>query len=389
MATNPIFPNLISAKEQSLLASLNREAIQIYGVDCLYLPRTVGRIDSILNEAQSADFTFTIPIEMFVKTMDSFEGEGDLLSKFGVEIRDQMVMTVSKGAFEDAIANTAFTHSRPMEGDCVFFPLNGKIFEIKHVEHEVPFYQLGKQYVYDVRMELFEYSGETFTTGNATIDAMFNNDVNILPNPIDFTQWTHYEVAFVGNKPAPDGSNSAVHVSGTAEYAYMYDTIRPGTLSIGDKYTYSIHVKKQARRLHLGLDYFGDTNYEYYSIEIDAATGLVTGSSAANIPLHVEDLGDYFRVGITGAVTLPEQDGIWVYIYLTAFDQFGTLVYTDGPTVWGAQLERGEMTAFVAPEASEYVQGFDPLADNEDIQTASDAILDFSETDPFSEGGRF
>lgn len=174
MTTNSFFPNLSSVNEQSLLASLNREAIQLAGLDVLYIPRTIVSKDDILNEDQVSTFNAAIPIEMYIKSAEGFEGEGDLLSKFGVEIRDQITLTFSKSRFQDVVvANAAFTHSRPMEGDCIYFPLNGKVFQIQHVEHEYPFYQLGKQYVYDIKVELFEYSNERFQTGNTTIDTLF------------------------------------------------------------------------------------------------------------------------------------------------------------------------------------------------------------------------
>jgi len=113
---------------------------------------------------------------MYVKSVDGFEGDGDFLSKFGLEIRDQMVLTVSRRRFTEEVyldgSDTVGTTDRPNEGDLIYFPLNNKLFEIKFVEHEAVFYQMGSLQTYDLTCELFEYSHERLDTGVAAIDAI-------------------------------------------------------------------------------------------------------------------------------------------------------------------------------------------------------------------------
>jgi hypothetical protein len=109
-------------------------------------------------------------VEMYVKNVEGFEGDGDFLSKFGLQIRDSMTLTMSMRKFlqDVAIFNEAV---RPKEGDLIYFPLNRKIFEVKHVEHESIFYQMGSLQTYDLRVELFEFSNEVFNTGVEEIDS--------------------------------------------------------------------------------------------------------------------------------------------------------------------------------------------------------------------------
>lgn len=120
------------------------------------------------------EFKNNYVIEMYVKSFDGFQGEGDFLSKFGVQIRDNAVLSVARRIFSEEVGQYEAL-VRPREGDLIFFPLNGKLFEIKFVEHEPHFYQLGAQYFYDLKIELFEYSNERFNTGIKAIDDLEQN----------------------------------------------------------------------------------------------------------------------------------------------------------------------------------------------------------------------
>ena len=145
------------------------------------MPRTFIEKDDLFGEDVLSKFDHAYPIEMYIKSVDGFQGEGDFLSKFGLEIRDEMVLTVAKRRFEDEIHPTESTPveedegmGRPSEGDLIYFPLNGKIFEVKFVEHESIFYQMGSLQTYDLSLELFEYSYETIETGYKEIDQSAN-----------------------------------------------------------------------------------------------------------------------------------------------------------------------------------------------------------------------
>ena len=160
--------------EQYLIEDLVIESIKIYGHDVYYITRTVGAKDDILNEDDLSTYKRADFIEMYIKNVDGFEGEGDFLSKFGVEVRDEMTLTVSKRRFELDVSQ--FTRNdRPLEGDLIYFPMAkaGSLWEITFVEHEAIFYQMGELQTYDLRLSLFEYSNETFNTGIEEIDNLF------------------------------------------------------------------------------------------------------------------------------------------------------------------------------------------------------------------------
>jgi len=141
----------------------------MYGHDLYYLPRTRINDDLILGENSYSEFNSQYFVEMYIKNVEGFAGQGDFLSKFNLEIRDQVTFTVARRTFNNEVgAYTTFT--RPREGDLVYFPLNNKIFEIKFVEHEAIFYQLGSLQTFDITCELFEYSNEIFNTGISLID---------------------------------------------------------------------------------------------------------------------------------------------------------------------------------------------------------------------------
>jgi hypothetical protein len=172
--TNLYFNNHGFFGEQNLIENLIIESIKMYGVEVFYMPRTLVAEDTLFGEDVLSKFEEAYPLEMYVKSVDGFEGDGDFLSKFGLEIRDQMVLTVARRRFgeEISLADTTEEAGRPVEGDLLYFPLNGKIFEVKFVEHESVFYQMGSLQTYDLTLELFEYSHERIDTGIQQIDAI-------------------------------------------------------------------------------------------------------------------------------------------------------------------------------------------------------------------------
>jgi len=154
----------------------------VYGHDLYYLPRTRINDDLILGEDTYSEFNSQYFVEMYIKNVEGFAGQGDFLSKFNLEIRDQITFTVARRTFNNEVgAYTTFT--RPREGDLVYFPLNNKIFEIKFVEHESIFYQLGALQTFDITCELFEYNNEIFNTGISLID---ENQRDLTFNLTDF-----------------------------------------------------------------------------------------------------------------------------------------------------------------------------------------------------------
>ena len=170
MPTNTyIRPNVQS--EQMLYEDLIIESLQTYGQDTYYIPRSMIYEDEILNEEYSRYETSHI-IEMYIANTEGFEGEGNLLSKFGIEIRDQATFIVSKMQFEKLVKTQSndIDLDRPKEGDLIYLPLSNSLFEIKFVEHEKPFYRLADLPTYQLQCELFEYNSEEFNTGIDDID---------------------------------------------------------------------------------------------------------------------------------------------------------------------------------------------------------------------------
>jgi hypothetical protein len=168
MSTNKYFTQGHSG-EQSLYESLIIESIKIYGQDLYYIPRTVVSTKNILNEPSQSKFESYYEIEMYLESFDGFGGEGNLFQKFGIEIRDQINLVISRRRFDTEIG-WEINRSRPYEGDLIYIPVSKSLFEIKFVESELPFYILNTIPSYKLQCELFEYSGEDFSTGLYEID---------------------------------------------------------------------------------------------------------------------------------------------------------------------------------------------------------------------------
>ena len=177
MATNFYFQSGIPggrSSEQLLMEDIIIECLRIYGLDTYYLPRHKVNEDAILGEDTLNDFEHAYPLEMYMQNVTGFEGDGDLMSKFGVEIRDTATFIVARRRWDEVVARSgnAVLTTRPAEGDVIYFPLTKAFFEIKFVESTDPFFQVGKLYVYKLQCELMQYSSERFNTGISDIDSI-------------------------------------------------------------------------------------------------------------------------------------------------------------------------------------------------------------------------
>lgn len=175
MATSHYFQSGIPggrSSEQILMEDIIIECLKIYGFDIYYIPRTTVYQDDILMEDALNTFNHAYPIEMYMQNVNGFEGEGDLLTKFGVEIRDTATFVVARRRWDEIIARSGHAQltTRPAEGDILYFPLTQAYFEIRRVEAQDPFYQVGKLYVYKLECELMQFSSERFNTGVTEID---------------------------------------------------------------------------------------------------------------------------------------------------------------------------------------------------------------------------
>ena len=183
MATNSYFTQGTTG-EQDLVGNLVVEQIKMFGKDVYYIPRTLVKNDSVFGEDTLSQFNGAFLIEAYIEDASGFRGDGDMFSKFGVRISDQVTFIISRTRFTEAVDDNAqlIVEGRPNEGDLIHFPLANKTFEIQFVEHEVPFYQLGKIHVWGLRCELFEYSDEDFDTGVVAVDQIevdFSNAVTV------------------------------------------------------------------------------------------------------------------------------------------------------------------------------------------------------------------
>jgi len=168
--------------EQHLFEDIIIESIKIYGTEVYYLPRTIINRDMILNEDHESQFDDAYMVEMYIDNIDGFEGEGNLMQKFGLEIRDEATFVVARRTWEKLVGfwNNTIGSSRPMEGDLIYLPLSNSFFEISFVEHEQPFYQLANLPVYKLQARLFEYNDEDFNTGVDVIDRVETEHADII-----------------------------------------------------------------------------------------------------------------------------------------------------------------------------------------------------------------
>ena len=305
MAKNSYFRDVSS--ENDLLHDLTIESIKIHGRDMVYIPRTLVNEDELFSEDTISKFENGVEIEMFINSIDGFGGDGDFISSFGLEIRDSVELILSKRRFEESFSHDS-TIIRPREGDLIFFPLSKGLFEIKFVEHENPFYQLGKLYTYKLSCELFVYSSEDIDSGFSEIDS-FDDDRKTLAVDLSL------------------GS----YVSG-------------------------------------GLNFFdGETIYQGDSLALATATAVVVDWNSTSKVLRIDE--------IKGR-TDPNADDL---VANTSAFSTGTNVKGDKSTA---------VYALTSTANSDLIVTDDSYNDSSIIDTTVDEgdIIDFTDTDPFSEG---
>ena len=175
MALNPFFTQG-TKNEQNLVQDLINEQLKMYGVECYYLPRKYLTTNTVIREVVQSKFDDAYPLEAYVNNYDVYQGNGTVLSKFGIEVQQDINLTISKDRFENYITPLIRNEAgiklstRPKEGDLIWFPLDDRLYEIKFVEHAKPFYQLKELYVYELQCEVFRYEDETVDTGIGSID---------------------------------------------------------------------------------------------------------------------------------------------------------------------------------------------------------------------------
>ena len=376
MATNVFFNHAVKT-EQNLVEDLIVESLRFYGHNCYYLPRKIVNEDTILGDAAESSFEDAYEVEMYLEGTEGFEGEGELYSKFGIETRDSASFIISRRSWERFVsldANLA-TGLRPNEGDLIYFPLSKSLFEIKFVEHENVFYQLGKLYTFKMSCDLYEYSGEDFNTSISEIDT----DLDLASGPITTLTLANTPTLrdFVVGEKVSQLITDTVIVTGTVA-AWSEDT----------------------NKLSIGKISSNDTTDTYQTFVLTDTTegNILAEDSLDNDKIILSGTGQEgyyidFEVGTAG-VELPSYitDGI------TGTDNIKLETFTQGDAI-SLESGMGDSTSHdnivledslasrrsISSVGSSQEMTNDPGAFNLDIETDADGIIDFSESNPFGE----
>jgi len=223
--------------EKRLHENLIIEGLKIYGQDVFYMPRTLVNRDLIFGEDTTSKFDDSYAIEMYFETNEGFAGEQEIINKFGLEIRDDTTLVVSKRRFEEHVSSTAnlIATGRPNEGDILYVPLMNSFFEILFVEDQEPFFQLGNLPVYKLKVTRWEYASEKLDTGNEVIDQYEDN------RTLDILQ---HKVSLEVGQVALDGEGSIMledyldYASGQPAFL-MQETYSPGATNIQTQSPYA------------------------------------------------------------------------------------------------------------------------------------------------------
>jgi hypothetical protein len=179
---NPFFSKFTNVQEQELYQDIIVEAIGIYGMEVYYIPRNLVNFDQLYLTDDQSTYTTPIQVPIFIENVDGFQGQKDIFTKFGLEIRDQVTLSMAKRTF-DRVIKPITGQERPLEGDLIYFTVNKKVFQIKFTNNKEIFYPLGVLPLFRLTLELLEYSDETFNTGIPEIDELQRvASLNVLDN---------------------------------------------------------------------------------------------------------------------------------------------------------------------------------------------------------------
>ncbi len=431
--------------EQFLQQDLTEEFLRMFGMDILYCPREIMEKDGVFNEEVIGEFNDAYIIEAYMENYDGFQGGGDLLTKFGVAQTDEITMVISQQRFSDLISQFLLLDKdyqapeRPQEGDLIYLPLTCNYFEIKFVEHEEPFYQLGKGYVYKLKAELFEYSdeqGDLFESDEDLVDYGYTvkhfylptNGITATGTPV-ISSTNTIENIYISDNGSKYNEAPTVTISGDGTGAAATAYLTNITLSGGTPTTQAVirgTVKEgQIRSVQIvdgGSGYDEDRTTLVVSAPDGGAVPAVitptfTGGvlTAVNIVnggsgyksvkvVDITNAGSSYTsatvafsaapTGITGTFQVPEtvtggttgataqmvewdaQEG-WIKL------KSPTATFVIGETIMGSDsgativLDNRDEMATADPKYSEAVT----------FETAGDDILDFTETNPFGLAG--
>lgn len=479
MALNPFFLQG-SANEQYLIQDLINEQLKIYGIDVYYLPRKFIRTDNILKEVETSKFDDNFIIEAYLDNYEGYAPGSDLMTKFGLRLKNEINLIISQERFEEFI--TPFLDglqqgiddgnitdydinliTRPREGDLIYFPLGQRLFEIKRVEAEKPFYQLNKTYVYELLCELFEYENEDIDTGidevdrtvedegyittlqlessavnataTASLDAVnLNGMVGQIILNNDGKGYTSTPIVTISNPVVGGGvTATAVAITTTAGGVYSLDSIR--ITNAGSGYTATnpprvtitggngVGAAATAVIVDDAVQFFtitedGNGYYVPPTVTISGPSIGVTATAIATIDttngtvssIQLTNAGFGYTQAPTVAISTAPFTGIGTFVYgetvtgslsgttaqVRGFKIRDDISASDPPyelyvAVNDGQFSAGERIVGAASSASYILKSYDNNSHeesydiNEEIETEADALLDFTESNPFGE----
>ena len=459
MALNPFFLQG-SSTEQNLVQSLINEQIRMYGADVFYIPRRYMTKNTVIQEVIESKFEEAIPLEAYVDTFDGYEGQGSLLSKFGVQALDDLTLIISRDRFENYITpliknipNIELA-TRPKEGDLIYFPLGDRLFEIKFVEHEKPFYQLKKNYVYELRCELYRYEDEVIDTGVGDIDdnlekagyietltLVSSGTTAVLTTGIVDGALSKVTISNTGNEytslpriaisSAPSAGLTAIGIASMRDDIVDYDgeksfrirrvdLINPGFgYTVGQEpeiYTVGgggagFAATATVSNGSIGIVTITSGGTGYSTVPVITFTGAPGSGTTATAVAYINSVGIVTQIGITNSgagytvapsitVTAPFMGGSGNYVFnevvtgaassstgrVKSWDastlelkvSITTGEFTDGEVITGSTS--GAQYEYQKTSDTNVDSGF---ADNTNIESEADDIIDFTETNPF------
>jgi hypothetical protein len=354
--------------EKRLFEDITIEALKIYGHDVYYIPRKIVDTNSIFNEDALSKFGSAYQIEMYVENTDGFEGDGDLLSKFGVEVRDSMTLVLSVRRWEQLIGRFQTpAEARPQEGDLIYFPLVKGLFQITFVEDETPFYQLQNLPTFKLSCELFEYGNEAIDTGVAAIDEFETLYASRTTLVLGAGSGTYT----VGEDVTQTDTTGNIIVSGEVSKFYTEDSISYLDITSQEANTPTAKVNGDVSGTTIAIDSNVGTLSSGMTVRGEGISDVATITTVTNQQSIILDQ----TVNLKDNVDLTFEHKISNRVFKTTAGTIGNIIGSDSAASY----------AITTKDSFKTIDDNDPYADNEDFETIGNNFIDFSESNPFGE----
>ena len=388
MSTTNVYFSQGTRNEQTLIEDLIIESLRIYGNEVMYIPRTLVSKDEILGEDRLSQFKTAFPIEMYFENVDSFGGQGAFIQKFGLMVEQSATLVVARRRWEQFVGRYGVTTipDRPNEGDLIYFPLSKGLFEIKFVQHQDPFYQLGKLYVYKLQVELFQYASEFIDTGVPAVDAFetlksFTTNVSRSAYgevvKVNLTNsgsgYTSVPTVTFTSSSGTGAAATAVLGAGSEELATALETYTNNQIMFGDAFSQLTGISGYPWGITL------PANQTTYNTLIQLPHNLTTSNPGlTNAVVIAYTLRNaYLDLQTAQAVSTA---GKVVAINLTN----GGSGYTQPPAISFVGGD-GQDAAAVAVIGTNIDKAADSFTDNNTLKQESVGVINFDESNPFGE----